>query len=186
MAQTIALQRGSTSITWNGTTITTLFTNTSSGAATRVIMGGISAYSTNNGPLTMGLYVKQAGTSNYVTVGLKSFGTGGGSHSLDFFAGTEIKPNQPISNANTAEAMGNPIYMVQGSANYAGAQDMSNTAIYYINAQAGLSSNRLSYEHYPQQFWIGPSDVVVMKFYNYNSSAATGAVAYNFVTVTET
>lgn len=183
MAQTVGLQRGATSITWNGTTAYTLFTNTASGTATRVVLGGISAYNSGLGPLGMALFVKQASTSNYVTIGFKGFGAGNSGYSLDFFGGCAPLPLQPTASAT--DAMGSTILTDGSSANYFGAQDIANVNISYLTTTASYGSSRFNFEFYPQQFWIGPSDVVVMKFYNYNNSSATGNVAYNFVTITE-
>lgn len=183
MAQTIALQRGSTSITWNGTTAYTLFTQ-SGGTATRVIIGGVSAYSTNNGSINMAMFVKQSGTSNYLTIGYKGVGTASSSNSLDFYGGSAITPlpAQPASTNNSAG--GTPI-LVNSNGGFFGAGDISNTAVQAINSQFSNSNSFFQFEVCPQQFWIGPGDSVVMKFFNYSSAAATGIVAYTFTTITE-
>jgi len=184
MAQTIALQRGSTSITWNGTTHYTAFTNTSSGTATRVIMGGVSAYANNTDALAMAIYVKQSGTSNYIPVAYKGTGTGVANASLDFYSGCDARPLQSLL-AGTGEMMSNPFPSGNTNGSYTGAATLYNVNVNYNQTQARMDSNRFAMELYPQQFWIGPSDVVSMKFINGSSGNYTGAVAWTFVTITE-
>lgn len=184
MAQTIALQRGSTGVTWDGTTLTTLFTQ-SGGTATRVIVGGVSAHSSVSSPLSMGMFVKQSGASVYTMVAFKSTSSGGTSFSLDFFGGSTI--NNPFGQRASTANMTSSSSVIAGnaSATYTALQNFNGILLAGGDAANYLGGTSSNYDVCPQQFWIGSGDSVVMKFFNFNNTAATGNVGYSFTTITE-
>jgi hypothetical protein len=184
MAQTIALQRGSTAITWNGTTLTTLFTQ-SGGTATRVCIGGVSAYTSVSSGIAMAMFVKQSAVSVYTTVAIKSSGTQVNNYALDFYGGQAIYPQAMKFNTASTPSTSSVIASTN-TANYTGLNNMNGMAIYGADTvvYAGASTTA-NYDVCPAQFWIGPGDSVVMKFFNNNDSSATGNVAYSFTTITE-
>lgn len=184
MAQTIALQRGSAAITWNGTSLTTLFTQ-SGGTATRVCIGGVSAYSSVAAPLAMGIFVKQSAVSVYTMIAFKTINSAVQSYSLDFFGGSSITTagaqlsatNNTVSSQNIIGNTATVDYTAMS--NFSGIEQAGGSVGIFLG---GTQSN---FEVCPQQFWIGAGDSVVMKFYNFNNTAATGNVGYSFTTITE-
>jgi hypothetical protein len=181
MAQTIAMQRGTTTITANGTGPTTLFTQ-SGGTATRVIINGIAGYSGGSSSYwCMMLSVTNSGTSVNLPVAFKS--TGGFTGSIGgcfFLSGLGAASNggaQYSGAATTASAA------VLG--NYANTWPRSGDPIIAgANGSLVVSGSQAAvYEYCPQNFWIGPGDQVCLGLYN--SAGSSVNVAFNFTTVTE-
>jgi hypothetical protein len=160
MAQTISIQRGSVTYTARGdntiANITTLFTNTSSGSGTRVIIN----YLTVQNPFV-------AGASSYAParcsgfLGVVSSGTTGS------IIGGMVTGNQfstmsmPISDPGTA-ATGGASTVFSSPRIYAQVANVNQvgfTATYPANIaiEVNETTNRGSC---PRTFWIGPSDVM--------------------------
>ena len=88
MAQTIALQRGTTSVTLDGTTKYTMFTQ-SGGTATRVIINGVAMYSGNaRSGLAMIIGVQKSG-GGFFTIAYKMISNNGTYGGFDFFPGKQ-------------------------------------------------------------------------------------------------
>jgi hypothetical protein len=189
MPQTVALQRGSTSLNGNGATFGDLFTQ-SSGIATRVVLNGIACWSQTTGDpyVFASLLVKSAGsTTNVLTVGSKSFGNATTS-AFDMSPSDGIDGNftgySPTSTVSFANKL-TPISQL-GSTNLPfGAQSWTAVGLQLCGGGTTQSVNNgtATYFSVPRDFWIGPSDVVSMKIYSNNGR--TWTIAYSFTTITE-
>lgn len=176
MPQTISLVRGTTTVTGNGTTFATLFTNSASGIATRVIVNQLAMSGSSNGS---GSYVAGSVYNNAVGAGETQIGafyrgTAGTSASLYSFF-----PSNTLSNSLATSASGN-----MGTA---GAPTLFNGFAYI---QQNTQSTERSYCLLPQTFWIGPSDAIRMTSYMYTAggkggSPATVTLRYSFTLITE-
>ena len=163
MAQTIQLYRGQVTCTQGSTT--TLFTNTSSGTATRLRIGYIgwqSNFSTVYGALSIGIL--RSGSSNYVAIGAS-----GGSNP----ARTEsfVPHNTSItSGAGTSQTLP---WLNNGSG----------VTLYQTN---GLSQgNPPSSAFYIADVMIGPSDQVAVGWYDNGGGSRSAVVDYCMVAITE-
>jgi hypothetical protein len=180
MAQTIALQRGTASITWDGTTQTTLWTQ-SGGTATRVIFNGCSAYNnTASAGNFMSLFVKLSGGGSY---GLAATRVGNSTitSALTFCPGNVNVTGGANGSSQITSGSTIQTYNVAGS--YPLDIDMT-----YVGLQGGASggtgfTSQNVFEFCPAQFWIGPGDAIVFKCKGATSNS--GAVAYSFTTITE-
>lgn len=163
MAQTIQLYRGQVTCT-QGTT-TTLFTNTSSGTATRLRIGYIgwqSNFSTVYGALTIG--VLRSGSSNYVAIG----GSGGSTPSrFESFV-----PH------NTSVATGSTNTQSMPWLNNA-----SGVTLYQTNSLSQASNPSTAY--YIADVMIGPSDQVAVGWYDNGGGSRAATVDYCIVGITE-
>lgn len=187
MAQTIALQRGTATVTSNMSSATTLFTQ-SGGTATRVIVNqlifssssewsnsilnnkGLAIYHTSSGGLTslLGLFILQQGS---------------------------LKEGQfPIA-ANSAN-------LWEGQSPASLAYDSTTVPAIYTSAAQGISGSTSfppaypewtsgpSYKKYaiiPSQFYIGPGDSLSFKAQGRDGSSqpTTITLSYSFTTITE-
>lgn len=199
MAQTVSIQRGSVTYTANGSTtsnITTLFTNTSSGNGTRVIVN----YVVINNPYISGL----PGLSRQYTIkgflGSVSSGTTGTIHGYVACTGQTMNGQLPIIDPGT-----NFISAAAGTSSAA------YSPINYYNPQTGNNeigfngirpasivenySNSSYMGHCPRNFYIGPGDVVkwwpATSYYTYSSGKqsitvnVTQTLYYSFTCITE-
>lgn len=189
MAQTVALQRGSTSVTANGTSYADLFTQ-SGGIATRVILNGISCFTQGGGTdyqLFAALLVKSAGsTTNVHTIGMKSLGAATVAQ-FDFSPCDGVEGNFTGYSPTSTQAFSNK-GAVNGqtySATTFGGSTYGVNSVLFSGGGANntLGSNQLTYYAVPRDFWIGPSDVVCVKMVGGNTRTFT--VAYTFTTITE-
>jgi len=169
MAQTIAMQRGSGSISvGTSSVLVTLFTQ-SGGTATRVVFNGFSyACSNTNSNVAVLLRVDQSGGGKYVL----------GKQQMTAAAATFVpmvtNMYQPVYNGSAlSNTAGNFSHNVGGS-DYVGTGSPFDTTIRADIAGGGI----------PQNFWIGPSDAVVLNIQN-NSGSFTTNYAYSFTTITE-
>lgn len=195
MAQTISIQRGSVSYTARGdnstSNITTLFTNTSSGNGTRVIIN----YLTVQNPYVSGSGVDQSGARCGGLLGVVSSGTTGAIIGGMVNQSTQTSTFQmPIGDPGIAS--GNTSFSPpRARAQQALNNQVGFTGTYPNNIQ--FSANDTSNGGYcPRSFWIGPSDVI--KWFPYNSSYTTPSgkstltnyytqtLYYSFVCITET
>lgn len=163
MAQTIQLYRGQVTCT-QGTT-TTLFTNTSSGTATRLRIGYIgwqSNFSTVYGSLTIG--VLRSGSSNYIAIG----GSGG-------------------SNATRTESfIPHNTSVVAGSTNTQSMPWLANGSTVNLYQTTSLSQTATpSTAFYIADVMIGPSDQVAVGWYDNGGGSRAATVDYCIVGITE-
>ena len=188
MAQTVALQRGTTTVTGNGSSFADLFTQ-SSGIATRVILNGVACYaSSTDTRLYACLLVKSAGSStNVLTVATKSYGNNQNVGAFDFSVVDGIADNlgpwSPTSNQGTTNkanmAATNTTTATQGGTTFATTMNY----IYVSGTGSNINTNDVQYFAVPRDFWIGPSDIVSLKIFTANTR--TWTIAYSFTTVTE-
>lgn len=167
MAQTIALQRGTVTLTQGASTL--LFTNTSSGTATRVIVGYLSY------------------TSNYSTVyGYCSFGilrSGASSPNFTMFAGTY--PGQPSRTVSFS-----PNDTSSGWHGNSGGGTENNPT--FSNSGGGLiSTSSISVGNgpivatYNKNVMLGPSDAIYAAWYDNGGGGNPAVIQYCFTLITE-
>lgn len=185
MAQTIAVQRGTATVVGNGTSRTTLFTQ-SSGTATRVILAGCSfGLSTGSSAYArMILTINMNGSGTYLPVAA----IGGNSQSKRYHAmfpnGTQAPlGNAPIYTGTTPSTVyGSSGYSIAGGA-YQGYAENADDYILLLAQDQTLSSNSTPISIVPSQFWMANGDSLTVQGYNVNSYTLN--VAYHFITVTE-
>jgi hypothetical protein len=189
MAQTIALQRGTTTVTSNGTTSATLFTQ-SGGTATRVIPNAIGIYfsaTPNFNYVIFGVYVAISGGQTLLVGYLHQGNT---TYNRSFQFPISAMPNTGASNGvwNT-----NGLVVIPTTPYFANTSTtgVGNTAIENVNVNYPLAANtRLVI--LPSSFYIGASDAIVVKAYGFNAigkgspTALTANITYSFTTITET
>jgi hypothetical protein len=178
MAQTISVVRGTVNFVGNGSTYGTLFTNASTGIATRVITN---YYSANMGNSSSNFHysnleVYTPSTSGFALIGFHSL-----TNASTSTTGTvNFLPQNTITNQVTNQATGSAKNVYTG--------------IYLQNGTIpegyvpSSSNQRGSYM--PSNFWIGPSDVVRAKgisYYVSGKSQLTGNITinYSFTLITE-
>jgi hypothetical protein len=184
MAQTVALQRGTTSVTANNTSSVTLFTQ-SGGTATRVIVNSLNitfSPQPNTGTQYVLLVVTPSGGQSAVIGLLRTSSanvamqfTPAGSPDNQFLA-------QPYYNGNFYSP--NPA-ITGNSSSGVGASNASSVGITWVSNSTGLPLNIIS-----SNFWIGPSDVVSMKAFaqqvaGKSTTNCTMSISYSFTTITE-
>ena len=182
MAQTIALQRGSTTVSSGGGSGVTLFTQ-SGGTATRVIINGLAFKNSVAGSGCVAqLYVAQSGGSVFWAVAAKGASSGNACGGFDFFPGT-FNMNGAQRESSSSSLTGAVILGI--NTNNVFPAD-GNVAAYNIFSTNNVTSNVASmsnYETCPQQFWIGSGDAVAMKIFNNGGGTAT--IGFSFTTITE-
>jgi hypothetical protein len=157
MAQTVAVQRGTT--TASSQSRTTLFTQ-SGGISTRVILNQVAWYFSSGPGNNQQHQLLHVSSSGPVTlIGYYNSGQLGG-------ISGQMMPNSDASlNANSGM-----LYGVGGTANWPGSDFVS------VNSGYGQS-------YMPQNYWIGPGDSIA--FLQYNNSGYSATVGYHFTTITE-
>lgn len=199
MAQTVSIQRGSVTYTARGdntagtSNITTLFTNTSSGNGTRVIIN----YLTVQNPYVTGSGYDQGGARCSGSLGVVSAGTTGAIiGAMINNSGTTSTFQMPIGDPGSAAVGGSTTRFsaprVRASVANLNQVGYTGTSPNNINFDVDDSSN---YGYCPRTFWIGPSDV--MKWWPRNSSYSipsgkssittyyTQTLYYSFTCITE-
>lgn len=165
MAQTIAMQRGTGTLSASGNTSATLFLQ-SGGSATRVIVNGI-AFFTNSGtgnPMYMSLYVDSSGGPGYI-VGKYYQYTASGQFT--------VSPSNGMGTVGSGPGFGDcstQLYNGSSTTWPAFASPSNVTAAF-----GGLSSVM-------QNFWLGPGDSVVLRA---NNGGLAQTYGYSFTTITE-
>jgi hypothetical protein len=158
MAQTIALQRGTGTVGGTNNS-STLFTQ-SGGISTRVIFNQLALYNPYGSNWSYpGAYLVHNvsnGSSNIIAWAINSGGGG-----FQFY----------INSNSTGQIIGN-------SLNYPGSNTETNSWGFNYQANSGSFSG-----FSPQNFWIGPSDSLAIRFFSNNGYGAT--YAYHFTTITE-
>lgn len=162
------MQRGTGVTSGTGFISTTLFTQ-SGGNATRVIFNGLSMKTGASQWWATICVVASGGGSTVIGWG-QFYASGTQFVPMAMQANTAYSPGGNTSpTANLATAWAN-----QGSATYPGASQPNLIA----NGYPGLSSGG----GMPLNFWIGPSDSVVLRIYN---TGATTDFGWSFTTITE-
>lgn len=165
MAQTIAMQRGTSTVAH--TAQTTLFTQ-SGGLATRVIFNGLAGHNPAQTSSQVVISVQPSGGAPYVL-----------GYGVSAYADWEFKPN-----TNTYGVVASGTSLWPDSFLY-----LSNTASTYVADQNGSTLNVVgpSTSNYgfgiPQNFWIGPGDAVRMRFWQQAGNTCT--FGWSFTTITE-
>jgi hypothetical protein len=178
MAQTVAIQRGTTTLT-SAASPSTIYTQ-SGGNATRVIFNWVCFYCPDGQP----------GSNNGIM--LHHFSSSGGSVPIGYYRnnisyGNGIMlPNQGSNSFGQWATQGTsstltPLQGITGSygiTGYTGSLNVGSITLTYPLAQDYFKSSFL-----PQNFWIGPSDTIKLSWTD--NSGYTANVAWSFVTVTE-
>lgn len=169
MAQTISVQRGSTSISTN--TDTTIFTNSASGSS-RVIINSV------------GWFI-QDGSASYIATGLFVQNSAGGVMIPFGMARTTmasqlsqvwVPGTTPVGSSIGTSNPGQMVFINNGSANSTDPNQMQ------WNYAGSTITNNFAY--CPKSIWMGPSDV--LKARQANSSGQSTNLVYNFTVITET
>jgi hypothetical protein len=180
MAQTVALQRGTGTLSTTGTTSVTLFTQ-SGGLATRVIFNQLTWY-------------LNAGTSSAGMTAILCLNSSGGQSSVIalYRANSSTMWGGNFVNKNNGNPMPRSIYNGSGMV-------MSTSSMYQQSAAQAIGTNAgtvtinqgSSYiDTMPTNFWIGPSDALTFKMSANNpagkgTSPLTCTYSYSFTTITE-
>lgn len=176
MAQTIAVQRGSSTVNGNGATQLTLFTQ-SSGTATRVILNSVSiSFASNSSNAAAVIYVNINAGGNYVPVAIRRHNEYNTRYMV-FMPSDSASGSSLIATQTTQLPQGVSI----GSSNAGGwpsngIQDM-------VAAVYGAPRSSLPLNLVPANFWMGSGDSLTLACYN--DAGGTATVLYHFVTVTE-
>jgi len=183
MAQTIALQRGTTTVAGSGASSVTLFTQ-SGGTATRVILNQLSFYnstSASNSSSRVLVYLTSSGGQTSVLGYL--FGSNGTGYSYQFLPGGG---NSNVGAGVSTAVLGQcPVIQSSNTSADIGTPNPSN-----VSASFDTSTGR-NQAIFPSNFWMGPSDSIKIKAYqSYTSGKSTLQVAtvnigYSFTTITE-
>lgn len=182
MAQTIAVQRGSTTVTGNGTSKVTLFTQ-SGGAATRVILVGASANLASSGYAhSLGLFININGSGNYLPVAFAMLNYSS-SYTNVYMMPDKVNSSPLTMQTGATSYTGGTASF--GAATAGGIADNLQNAVIAISGTTGYQSafynNPVSFV--PSQFWMANGDSLVAS--SYNGSTSTATIIYHFVTVTE-
>jgi hypothetical protein len=180
MAQTIAMQRGSTSATFDNTRYT-LFTQ-SGGNATRVIINAITVWSGGGfgTPAAMMLQVLNSGTSVYLPIAMKS-GGGAVSPSAMTFIPETVGVNAGAVRTSTTETLSGQTLWFPGGSGWPSASDAN---LVGAASNVSQSNGQFAFEYCPKNFWIGPGDSVILQVKG--SSNPSGTMGWSFTTITET
>ena len=184
MAQTIALQRGTTTVSTSGSASATLFTQ-SGGTATRVIKN------------QLGLYFSPTIDQNGVYIAVFHNVSGGQSFLLGHFYRSaynqsyQFTPGAPSDSQFVATGTGTsntlvpimPIITSNGSSGV-GSANADNIGVNWPN------SNSPAWSLFPANFYMGPSDSISIKVYAKRASgksviSVTAYISYSFTTITE-
>jgi hypothetical protein len=182
MAQTIAAQRGTATVTSNGTTANTLFTQ-STGTATRVILNSSAVKHGETQLDRMSLCINVNGTGNYACVALKGVSnTGNSSYGINMMPSSSYTPltttmtgsssyvDRWIQHAvNTNHYLGSTVANDRWS--FAGPNGVSQTG------------GNVSVDYVPSQFWLNSGDSLVL--FHFCSAGGTSDCVYSFTTITE-
>ena len=184
MAQTIATQRGSTTLTSNNSSTATLFTQ-SGGLATRVIFNQLGWWFSANEPdvnVSASVIHNISGGGSFVLGYLRDpdkrrayqFAPGATGDNPWNFGPTQ-------TGTSTAFAMPRGATIGGSDANLPGASNASGVIVDWTN-QSGLK-----YMMLPSNFYMGPGDSLSIKIYGERSGVGflTANITYSFTTVTE-
>lgn len=175
MAQTISIQRGTTTITNNS--VGTLFTNGSGGFGTRVIINQLAFSGTNNASGnrdTGGVLINNGSGVGQTPIGV----VGSGGQRLGFAA--------PFLSSTVASS---PTFNTGGDmrGNLVGVPAMNLSGSVGISTSTNFPFSSIM----PQTFWIGPSDVIQVRPIGFietsgkSTANASVTVYYSFTLITE-
>ena len=177
MTQTISIARGTVSMTTNGSTKSTLFTNSSGVIATRVIVNQIAwHYDTSFGPNVRVALVHYNAAGYWSVLGFIYTNYFYGS-ALQFHIGTTPESFGFFS-SSSGEATFGVQRLVGGGSGQMGNQAASNIEPSLHNQNTSYAANFC-----PGQFWLGPSDVISLVGYSGNGGSCT--VGYSFTLISE-
>lgn len=181
MAQTIAAQRGTTTVSGNGTTATTLFTQ-STGIATRVILNSVVVKHDETVNSRMALCINVNGSGNYACVAIRAVSnTGNSSYGVNMMPGSNLYPVQTTT-TNAATYVDRWIPFTVSSNHYLGSRVNGGWSWAGPNGSIqGLAS--ASADLVPSQFWMNSGDSLVLL--HFNSAGFTADALYSFTTITE-
>ena len=182
MAQTIAMQRGSQSVTCQGTNRYTLFTQ-SGGNATRVVINGLAIYASSSnsaGNWSIGLFIKNSGTSVYLPVAFKNNPGSANTMNVFLLPGIGANANTGAQRASTNDTI-SAVSLLGGNTN--DWPNADNMILQGISSQVTLGNSTALYDYCPQNIWLGSGDALILSTHNPATLAAT--VAWNFTTITE-
>lgn len=185
MAQTIAAQRGTTTVSGNGTTPTTLWTQ-STGVATRVILNSVVMKHDTSFFSRFSLLLNVNGSGNYAAVAAKGVSNQTASSNGLIMMPGSMTPSMgsiPTGQANTSLPDRYIVATISGNTYLF--TNMSNTRWRFY----GPGSIVNTYENgcidfVPQQFWMNSGDSLVAICHN--SDSFTCDLLYSFTTITET
>jgi hypothetical protein len=184
MAQTVAAQRGSTTVAGTGIAFLTLFTQ-STGVATRVILNTLSARHDGSTLSRLALLINVNGSGNYSLVALKAGSSANRTvYSINMMPGSSYQPVGSAGNSST-NFYGDR-WVIQGTqANRFVGTDIQNNR-WELYGPEGIfqSSTGVSIDYVPSQFWMNNGDT--LSLLAYNSNEYTTNIVYSFTTITET
>jgi len=191
MAQTISLVRGTTSVTGNGTSNVTLFTNSGTGIATRVIVNQLTFYiggSASGSGYLINLYHQSSGGYNSIVGQIANGGSGTIPRTEQWLIGG-FPSTRVIGNSSQGTAVDS--FCMGSTSGAAGSTDVLSFDASTTRMSIGSNSSNGQYKHCPQTFWIGPSDVLRIKA-GWNQAGGKGGtpatvnIGYSFTLITET
>ena len=176
MAQTVSIQRGSTTITSGSAA--TLFTNSASGLGTRIIINQILVTATNNSAGTrspgLTIIINGSGVGQTPVGQVRAYQTNS----------TVVAPMFPAQYGMTVNTGNGVLYT--GMPIFTSATP--STAYYPQGVTGGVS---VTTGGMPQTFWIGPSDAVQCLPFDFTSGSGKSAapstvtIRYSFTLITE-
>jgi hypothetical protein len=185
MPQTIAVQRGTTTVAGDGTSRTTLFT-LSSGIATRVLLVGItfgaSTGTVRNFKNVLSINLNGSGTYLPVIVGTAN------NNECRFMA---LFPNganaQNGAQGAWAGTVNGQVSLIPGgqlvSDGFSGYSTSVSDMKHHAGSDFQQSAGNNAVQIAPAQFWMANGDSLTYQSTNNNNY--TGNIAYHFITVTE-
>lgn len=184
MAQTIAAQRGSTTVTCDGQTSVTLFTQ-STGTATRVILNSVS-WSTPNGTNypRCSLMININGTGNETCVALLSSTNPSSSGGQTMFPNSTYSPLTGMQSTSNYISRWLPVNQSGSGSNMLG-KNLTN-GYWTIAGPNGATqaSTEGSLEFVPSQFWMNSGDSLRFRCYR-GGTTESATIYYSFTTITE-
>lgn len=185
MPQTIALQRGTTTVTADSSSSVTLFTQ-SGGLATRVIVNQLcmSFDSTVDDIQTTAAVYHESSGGQTSMIGLFRRVDATTMRALQFPVGAFTNNNwEGAPFPSNSESSARLPIIFQGNA----IGDMFNTSPNSIQVVYSNPVN-IRFAVLPSNFYIGPSDSIKMKIRAFSTStgATTATISYSFTTITET
>lgn len=182
MAQTIALQRGTTTVTGNGTTEVTLFTQ-SGGTATRVILNQLGASISEVPTNAFMTLIHQVSGGHDFVLGILKFGSSG-ARSFQFPSGAS--PNQAFSGSSaltsTSASKLISIMPVINSDGTSGVANVSPSGV-FVDWATSAADTRMAI--LCSNFYMGPSDSLRIRCRADGVSTTTATISYSFTTITE-
>jgi hypothetical protein len=182
MAQTVAAQRGTTTVSGNGGTATTLFTQ-STGTATRVILNSVVTKHSESNLDRMALCINVNGTGNLALVAIKQVADMGRST-----YGLAMLPDSNyvrLSTTTTGAATYIDSWVQYNSSSniYLGSSVASGRYEFAGPNGSYQLQNSAPLDQVPGQFWMNSGDSLVIL--HFNQSNVTADVLYSFTTITE-